>query len=82
MGRAGSLKVRKYIRNLGCVGHIENIAVLEDQQGKKLGLYILQALGDIAEKVGCYKQIVDCSAKNEGFYVQCGFNRVGSEMAH
>lgn len=43
------------IRNLGNVGHIEDIAVLEDQQGKKLGLYILQALGYIAEKVGCYK---------------------------
>lgn len=43
------------IRNLGNVGHIEDIAVLEDQQGKKLGLYILRALGYIAEKVGCYK---------------------------
>lgn len=43
------------IHNLGSVGHIEDIAVLEDQQGKKLGLYILQALGYIAEKVGCYK---------------------------
>ncbi|MCJ1469918.1 Glucosamine-phosphate N-acetyltransferase-like protein [Pseudocyphellaria aurata] len=75
------LLVPSIIRNLGNVGHIEDIAVLEDQQGKKLGLYILRALGYIAEKVGCYKQILDCSAQNEGFYVKCGFKRAGTEMA-
>ena len=82
VGTGTLLKERKFIHNLGCVGHIEDIAVLEDQQGKRLGLYILQALGYIAEKVGCYKQILDCSAKNEGFYVKCGFKRVGYEPAH
>ena len=37
------------------VGHIEDIAVAKDQQGKKLGLSIIQALDYLAEKVGCYK---------------------------
>jgi len=37
------------------VGHIEDIAVAKDQQGKKLGLRIIQALDGIAEAVGCYK---------------------------
>ena len=37
------------------VGHIEDIAVSKDQQGKKLGLRIIQALDYVAEKVGCYK---------------------------
>lgn len=81
VGTGTLLKERKFIRNLGNVGHVEDIAVLEDQQGKKLGLYILRALGYIAEKVGCYKQILDCSAQNEGFYVKCGFKRAGYEMA-
>jgi GNAT superfamily N-acetyltransferase len=40
---------------LGQVGHIEDIAVAKDQQGKKLGLRIIQALDHVAEKVGCYK---------------------------
>lgn len=43
------------IHNLGIVGHIEDIAVSKDQQGKKLGLRIIQALDFVAEKVGCYK---------------------------
>ena len=43
------------IHNLGLVGHIEDIVVNKDQQGKKLGLRIIEALDYIAEKVGCYK---------------------------
>ncbi|EON66435.1 glucosamine-phosphate N-acetyltransferase [Coniosporium apollinis CBS 100218] len=79
----GTLVVeRKFIHNLGIVGHIEDIAVAKDQQGKKLGLRIIQALDFVAEKVGCYKSILDCSEANEGFYVKCGFKRAGLEMAH
>lgn len=52
----GALVVeRKFIHDLGKVGHIEDIAVARDQQGKKLGLRIIQALDFVAEKVGCYK---------------------------
>ena len=43
------------IHNLGLVGHIEDIAVAKDQQGKKLGQKIIEALSLVAEKVGCYK---------------------------
>ncbi|KAL9004196.1 MAG: hypothetical protein Q9188_002969 [Gyalolechia gomerana] len=73
---------RKFIHNLGLVAHIEDIAVAKDQQGKKLGLRIIQALDSIAEKVGCYKTILDCSETNEGFYAKCGYKRAGLEMAH
>ncbi|KAF7717893.1 Glucosamine 6-phosphate N-acetyltransferase [Penicillium ucsense] len=79
----GSLIVeRKFIHSLGMVGHIEDIAVEKNQQGKKLGLRIIQALDYVAEQVGCYKSILDCSEANEGFYVKCGFKRAGLEMAH
>ena len=29
-----------------------------------------------------YQTILDCSETNEGFYVKCGYKRVGLEMAH
>lgn len=70
------------VHRLGAVGHVEDIAVAKDQQGKKLGLRIIQALDYISEKVGCYKSILDCSEANEGFYVKCGFRRAGLQMAH
>jgi len=56
--------------------------VATTQQGQKLGLKMIKALDYIAEKVGCYKTILDCSEANEGFYVKCGFKRAGLEMAH
>lgn len=82
VGTGALLVERKFIHQLGLVGHIEDIAVAKDQQGKKLGLRIIQALDFVAEKVGCYKTILDCSEANEGFYVKCGFKRAGLEMAH
>ncbi|KAF1993347.1 glucosamine 6-phosphate N-acetyltransferas-like protein [Amniculicola lignicola CBS 123094] len=82
VGTGALLVERKFIHNLGLVGHVEDIAVAKDQQGKKLGLRIIQALDFVAEKVGCYKSILDCSEANEGFYVKCGFKRAGLEMAH
>lgn len=52
----GSLIVeRKFIRSLGMVGHIEDIAIDKSQQGKKLGLRMIQALDYAAGKAGCYK---------------------------
>ncbi|ETI23288.1 hypothetical protein G647_05088 [Cladophialophora carrionii CBS 160.54] len=82
VGTGAVIVERKFIHNMGLVGHIEDIAVAKNQQGKKLGLRIIQALDAVAEKVGCYKSILDCSEANEGFYVKCGFKRAGLEMAH
>ena len=70
------------IHGLGQVGHIEDIAVSADQQGKKLGLRLIQSLDYVAEKIGCYKSILDCSEQNEGFYKKCGFRKAGLQMAH
>ncbi|KAJ7100683.1 acyl-CoA N-acyltransferase [Mycena belliarum] len=79
---AGALFVeRKFLRGLGSVGHIEDIAVDKAQQGKKLGLRIIQALTHVSEARGCYKTILNCSDDNIPFYVKCGFERKENEMA-
>ncbi|KAH8803300.1 glucosamine 6-phosphate N-acetyltransferase-like protein [Xylogone sp. PMI_703] len=82
VGTGALIVERKFIHHLGLVGHIEDIAVARDQQGKKLGIKLIKALDYIAAQVGCYKTILDCSEANEGFYVKCGFKRAGLEMAH
>jgi glucosamine-phosphate N-acetyltransferase len=55
---------RKFIRGLGSAGHIEDIAVDKAQQGKKLGLRIIEVLTHISETVGCYKTVLNCSDDN------------------
>ncbi|KAI0764957.1 acyl-CoA N-acyltransferase [Fomes fomentarius] len=78
----GSIFVeRKFLRGLGCVGHIEDIAVDKSQQGKKLGLRIIQALTGISENSGCYKTILNCSDSNIPFYEKCGYQKKENEMA-
>ncbi|KZW00780.1 acyl-CoA N-acyltransferase [Exidia glandulosa HHB12029] len=72
---------RKFLRGLGLVGHIEDIAVSTSQQGKKLGLRVIQALVGISEGRGCYKTILNCSKDNIPFYEKCGFTLKEHEMA-
>ena len=72
---------RKFQRGISSVGHIEDIAVDEKQQGKKLGLRIIQALSYISENSGAYKTILNCSDKNIPFYEKCGFAKKENEMA-
>ena len=55
---------QKFIRNLGTVGHIEDIVVDKSMQGHKLGLRIINALTGISEAKGCYKTILNCSEDN------------------
>lgn len=55
---------RKFLRGLGKVGHIEDIAVDASCQGKKIGQRIIEALTRISEGQGCYKTILNCSDKN------------------
>ncbi|CCH43876.1 putative glucosamine 6-phosphate N-acetyltransferase [Wickerhamomyces ciferrii] len=72
----------KLIHTGGLVGHIEDIAVRNDQQGKKLGKFLIEELKTIGQKAGVYKIILDCDPKNEGFYEKCGFKNAGIEMQY
>jgi hypothetical protein len=71
---------RKFLRGLGVVGHIEDIAVDKSQQGKKLGLRVIQALTGISERQGAYKTILNCSTANVPFYEKCGYVQKENEM--
>ncbi|ORX56823.1 acyl-CoA N-acyltransferase [Hesseltinella vesiculosa] len=71
---------RKFVHDNGRVGHIEDIAVANDQQGQRLGLRVIQALQYIGRQQGCYKIILDCATKNIPFYEKCGFQQKESQM--
>jgi glucosamine-phosphate N-acetyltransferase len=65
---------QKFLRGLGKVGHIEDIAVDKSMQGRKLGLRIIQALTAISEGEGCYKTILNCSDDNIRKWSACMFD--------
>ncbi|KAH8917426.1 glucosamine 6-phosphate N-acetyltransferase [Atractiella rhizophila] len=71
---------RKFLRNFGKVGHIEDIAVSDKIRGKGLGKRVIEALTGIGEKVGVYKCILDCNKDNIGFYEKCGYTHKEYEM--
>ena len=70
----------KIIRNCGRCGHIEDIVVDSKCRGKNVGLWIIETLRSLAQRVGCYKLILDCSEKNVPFYEKCGFARKEVQM--
>lgn len=62
-------------------GHIEEISIAKEHQGKGLGLKMVRALNALAAAVGCYKTILNCGERTEQFYVKCGYHNSGIEMS-
>lgn len=46
---------RKFIRGLGKVGHVEDIAVRDSEQGKGFGKRLIESLTRLSEELGAYK---------------------------
>jgi len=57
---------RKFLRNAGMVGHVEDVVVDPECKGQSLGKIMIQGLSELGMQRGCYKVILDCDAKNAG----------------
>ncbi|XP_078439574.1 glucose-6-phosphate acetyltransferase 1 [Wolffia australiana] len=78
----GSIFVeKKFLRQCGKAGHIEDVVVDAGARGRHLGRRIIQHLVAHAKAAGCYKVILDCSSENRGFYEKCGFIEKSVQMA-
>lgn len=80
IGSASILIEQKFIHDGGKVGHIEDVAVKKEFQGKGVGQKIVTELLRYAEKQGCYKTILDCTDDLIPFYEKIGFKRHSNEM--
>lgn len=65
---------KRFIHNLGSVGHIEDVVVDKNHRGQGLGQLIINFLVEKAKEAKCYKIILDCSESNVPFYRTCGFS--------
>ncbi|KAI1097170.1 acyl-CoA N-acyltransferase [Jackrogersella minutella] len=83
IGTGALIVEKKFIHNRGKCGHVEEISISKEHQGKGLGRMMIQALDSVAINLGCYKNILNCGLRNEPFYVKCGYrNDSGIEMSH
>jgi len=70
----------KFIHKGGLVGHIEDVVVDKNFQGKKIGEKIMKYLLEFAKNRGCYKTILDCTNDVMPFYEQLGFEHIANEL--
>jgi len=66
---------QKFIHDGGLVGHIEDVVVSKEYQGKGIGKELIIQVLDYAKKNNCYKTILDCSDDVKSFYERIGFKR-------
>jgi glucosamine-phosphate N-acetyltransferase len=71
---------QKFIHDGGLVGHIEDVVVSKEHEGKGIGFRIIQTVLEYAKNQGCYKTILDCDDKVKPFYERLGFKRHSNGM--
>jgi len=72
----------KFIHDGGLVGHIEDVVVSKDHQGKGIGKKLVGNMLEFAKEKGCYKTILDCSDDLISFYEKIGFKKYSNSMRH
>ena len=70
----------KFIHEGGNVGHIEDVVVAKEYQGRGIGEMLVQSLLELAKENNCYKTILDCSDDVKPFYEKIGFKRHSNGM--
>ncbi len=80
IGSTTLLIEQKFIHDGGLVGHIEDVVVSKEHEGRGIGFKIMQAALDYAKSQGCYKTILDCDDKVKPFYERLGFKRHSNGM--
>lgn len=80
IGSASIIIEQKFIHGGGKVGHIEDVVIAKEFQGKGIGQKIVKAVLEYAQKKGCYKTILDCTDELIPFYERIGFKRYSNSM--
>jgi len=73
---------QKFIHYGGLVGHIEDVVVRKDYEGKGIGIKLVMSLLEYAKEKNCYKTILDCKDDVKQFYERIGFKRESNGMRY
>ena len=73
---------QKFIHNGGKVGHIEDVVVSKEFEGRGIGMKLVVSLLEKAEAMNCYKTILDCKKELIPFYERIGFKQESNQMRY
>ena len=73
---------QKFIHNGGKVGHIEDVVVSKEYEGKGIGIKLVTSLLEKAKAMNCYKTILDCQDELIPFYERIGFKQESNQMRY
>ena len=73
---------QKFIHDGGLVGHIEDVVVRKDYEGKGIGIKLVTSMLERAKEKNCYKTILDCNDDVKQFYERIGFKRESNGMRY
>ena len=72
---------QKFIHDNSFLGHIEDICVKSEHQGKGYGKKMIHKLVQQAKEKGCYKVTLVCNENVKPFYEKCGLEIRGIQMS-
>ena len=82
VGSTTLLIEQKFIHDGGLVGHIEDVVVRKDYEGKGIGIKLVTSLLERAKEKNCYKTILDCNDDVKQFYERIGFRCESNGMRY
>ena len=82
VGSATLFIEQKFIHDGGFVGHIEDVVVRKDYEGKGIGMMLVTSMLERAKEKNCYKTILDCKDDVKQFYTRTGFKHQSNGMRY
>jgi len=82
VGSTTLLIEQKFIHNGGKVGHIEDVVVSKEFEGRGIGNKLVTSLLEVAKAKNCYKTILDCKNELIPFYERLGFKQESNQMRY
>ena len=73
---------QNFIHDGGLVGHIEDVVVRKDYEGKGIGMKLVTSMLEYAKRKNCYKTILDCKDDVKQFYERIGFKHESNGMRY
>ena len=82
VGSTTLLIEQKFIHDGGLVGHIADVVVRKDYEGKGIGIKLVTSMLECAKEKNCYKTILDCKDDVKQFYERIGFKHESNGMRY